>query len=222
MSDIEKNSHCVNGFEKGLGRYLSPVYLKRAATVYIAIAGCGGIGSNCAHNLVRCGFKQFLLIDHDVVDVSNLNRQFYFIAQKGHPKVEMLKENLLAINHDLNITTIQEEIKPNTIDRFFHHCDVIVEAFDNVVSKKLLAETYFNSDKLIVSVSGIAGSGNSDDIIIKKIKNKFYMVGDFTSEISETLHPYSPKINIAAAKQADIIFDYYQRMGEHPKKKESL
>ena len=202
----------VNNFEKGLSRYFSNEYIEKIKNIKIGIAGCGGIGSNCAHNLVRCGFTNFLLIDHDIVDASNLNRQFYFNNQISHPKVEMLKQNLFAINSGLNIKAIQERITPNNIDTVFQDCDVIVEAFDDVFSKKMLTESYLNSDKLIVAVSGIAGSGNSDEIISKKIKDNFYIIGDFKSEISDTLHPYSPKINIAAAKQANIIFDYfYQR-----------
>jgi sulfur carrier protein ThiS adenylyltransferase len=199
----------LNRFEKGLQRYLLPDCIEKLATIKIAIAGCGGIGSNCAHNLVRCGFTQFLLIDSDCVDESNLNRQFFFDTQVGFPKVEMLQQNLLAINSHLSIQTIQTYLDVDNIEEMLGHCDAIVEAFDDVVSKKMLAEMYLNSEKLVVTVSGIGGYGNSDAIHCSRIKENFYMVGDGESEITERVHPYSPKINIAAAKQADIIFNYF-------------
>jgi len=199
----------LNRFEKGLCRYLSPDCLKKLSTIKVGIAGCGGIGSNCAQNLVRCGFNQFVLIDSDCVDESNLNRQFFFDAQVGFPKVEMLQQNLLKINSNLSIKTIQTQLNAENIEKMLGQCDVIVEAFDDVVLKKILAQTYLNSEKLVVTVSGMGGYGNSDAICCRQIKDNFYMVGDGVSEISDRVHPYAPKTNIAAAKQADIIFNYY-------------
>jgi len=201
----------LNLFEKGLLRYLSDDCLVKLKKIKIGIAGCGGIGSNCAHHLVRCGFKEFVLIDSDCVDTSNLNRQFYFDSQVGYPKVDMLKQNLLAINNKLLIQAFQKQINSDNIAQLLGQCDVIVEAFDDVISKKMLAETFLNSDKLVVTVSGMAGYGASDAITCKKIKNNFYMVGDDISEVTDVAHPYSPKTNIAAAKQADIIFNYFMQ-----------
>jgi sulfur carrier protein ThiS adenylyltransferase len=199
----------LNRFEKGLLKYLTPECLKKLSTIHIGIAGCGGIGSNCAHNLIRCGFKKFILVDPDCVDTSNLNRQFYFDTQVGYPKVEMLQQNLIAINDNLSIQTIQDDINADNIAQILGQCDVIVEAFDNVASKKILAETFLNTSKLVVTVSGMGGYGDCDTIMCRKIKENFYMVGDCMSEVTDNVHPYSPKTNIAAAKQADIIFNYY-------------
>jgi sulfur carrier protein ThiS adenylyltransferase len=201
----------LNRFEKGLLRYLSHDCLEKLKNIQIGIAGCGGIGSNCAHNLVRCGFQKFVLVDSDCVDISNLNRQFFFDNQVDHSKVDMLQHNLLAINNKLLIKNIQEKINSDNIKQILGQCDVIVEAFDDVLSKKILAETFLNSEKLVVTVSGMGGYGDCDAIICKKIKDNFYMVGDGLSEVTEIVHPYSPKTNIAAAKQADIIFNYFMQ-----------
>jgi len=201
----------LNRFEKGLLRYLSPDCFEKLINVQIGIAGCGGIGSNCAHNLVRCGFKRFVLVDSDCVDDSNLNRQFFFDIQVGQSKVEMLQQTLLAVNNKLLIQPIQDKINSDNIQQILGQCDVIVEAFDDVLSKKILTETFLHSEKLLVTVSGMGGYGDCDDIICKKIRDNFYMVGDGMSEVTDSLHPYSPKTNIAAAKQADIIFNYYMQ-----------
>ena len=68
----------------------------RAAKV--AVAGIGGLGSNIAVMLARSGVGHLLLVDFDVVDVTNLNRQMYFISQLGKPKTEALLETLYQIN----------------------------------------------------------------------------------------------------------------------------
>jgi sulfur carrier protein ThiS adenylyltransferase len=199
----------LNPFEKGLLRYLTREPLEKLEKIKIGIAGCGGIGSNCAHYLVRCGFKKFVLIDPDLVDESNLNRQFYFDNQVGFPKVEMLQQNLIAINNNVSIQKIQMQISADNIESCLGQCDVIVEAFDNVKSKKILTEAFLNSKKLVVTVSGMGGYGDPDAIICRKIRNNFYMVGDGKSEITNRVFPFAPKTNIVAAKQADIIFNYY-------------
>jgi len=201
----------LNRFEKGLLRYLSRDCFEKLAKIKVGIAGCGGIGSNCAHNLVRCGFNKFVLIDSDCVDASNLNRQFYFDKQVGYPKVEMLQQNLLAINDKLSIQTFQKRINSDNIEYLLGQCDVIVEAFDDMESKKRLTETFIKTEKLVITISGMGGYGDCDAIICRKIKDNFFMVGDCISEVTDIVHPYSPKANIAAAKQADIIFNYYMQ-----------
>lgn len=195
----------MNAFEKGLCDYIGEECLKKIQKVKIGIAGAGGLGSNCALNLVRSGFKSFKIVDFDVVEASNLNRQFYFLDQLDTPKVEALKSNLLRINPDLGIEAINTRIERENIKQLFEECDVVVEAFDKANYKTMLAECFFSLGKLIVCASGIGGWGKSDDIKVKKVHEKFYMVGDYVSEVNEDTPPISPRVNIAAAKQADIV-----------------
>ena len=68
----------------------------------IGIAGVGGIGSNVAMHLVRSGINNLKFGDFDKIEISNLNRQFYFRSQVGKYKAECLKENLQAIDEDGN------------------------------------------------------------------------------------------------------------------------
>ncbi len=201
----------MNNFEKGISRYIGEENLTSLQKYKIGIAGAGGIGSNCASNLVRCGFKNFVIADYDIVEYSNLNRQFYFFDQEGKHKVNMLKENLLSINPDLNLDMKDIKISKSNLPEIFHKCDVIVEAFDEPGLKAIITEEYICSSKLLVAVSGIAGFGKSDNISIHKIRENFFIVGDLESEVNSITHPYSPSINIAAAKQADIIFSYLMK-----------
>lgn len=177
-------------------------------SVVIGIAGCGGLGSNCANSLVRSGFKNLVLVDFDKVEPSNLNRQFYFQDQIGKNKVDALEENLLRINSDLQITTYRQKLEKDNILEIFKNCSIVVEAFDKAEYKSLLVETLLPQKELIVSASGLAGYGASDEIKIKKLKPNLVLIGDSKSEASSTLPPIAPRVNIAAAKQADVILEY--------------
>ena len=197
----------MNEFEKALTRYIKLDDLEKIQSLKIGIIGAGGLGSNAAVNLVRSGFKSFIIADFDQVEASNLNRQFYFLKQKGELKVEALKKNLVLINPDLAIKTICQEITKANIADIFKSCDIIIEACDRVASKKIVVEEFMQGDKLLVSASGVAGYGNSDQIKIKEINDKFYLVGDFCSEVGDEHQPLAPKVNLVAAKQADIILN---------------
>ncbi len=197
----------MNEFEEALTRYINRDDLKKIQSLEIGIIGAGGLGSNAAVNLVRSGFKSFIIADFDQLEASNLNRQFYFLKQIAKTKVEALKENLLLINPDLAIETISQKITKENIADIFKSCDIIIEACDEVTSKKVIVEEFMQGDKLLVSASGVAGHGNSDQVKIKKINDKFYLVGDFCSEVGDKYQPLAPKVNLVAAKQADIILN---------------
>ncbi len=201
----------MSNFEKGIGKYFKAAELEKIRKVRVGIAGAGGLGSNCAMNLVRCGFSDFVVADYDRVENSNLNRQFFFEDQIGMTKVEALKENLLRINSDVSVEAVNLKIEKDTIQALFETCDIVVEAFDEVVYKKLIVETYMSSDKLLVAASGIGGWGNSDNIKIRKVRDTFFIVGDSVSEVNDECPPVAPSVMITAAKQADVVLDYVLR-----------
>ena len=194
----------MNAFEEGLSCYFSLEQLAKIQQVKIGIAGAGGLGSNCAMLLVRSGFKRLLLVDFDEVSESNLNRQNFFMHQVGQKKVDVLTDNLLKINPDLQIAKYKEKINSSNISEVFEDCDIIIEAFDQVAAKMLVVEKFAQSDKVIVAASGIAGYGDSNRIITKKINQKFYVVGDLATDIAK-IAPYAPCVMLAAAKQADLV-----------------
>ncbi len=198
----------MNDFEKALISYIGEKRMKKIQSVKVGIAGAGGLGSNCAFNLVRSGFKNFIIVDFDVIEYTNLNRQFYFTNQVGELKVDMLKKNLININPDLHIQQMALKIEESNIGSLFKDCDIIVEAFDKAEYKRMIVESYIDSEKLLVSASGLAGWGNCDEIKVHRVKEKLFIIGDLKSEVGEDCPPISPRVNIAAAKQADVILDY--------------
>ena len=194
-------------FIEFLKEKLGEKVLNKIASVRIGIAGCGGLGSNCAFNLVRTGFIKFKLIDFDIIEASNLSRQFYFQDQIGMPKTEALSYNLKKINPLLSIEEVQKKISAENVKALFEDCDIIVEAFDKADDKSMIVSSLLDTEKLIVSASGFAGSGNSDNIKTHRIKKNLIIIGDLETGIDKA-PPLSPKVNVAAAKQADVILEY--------------
>ena len=107
----------------------------RAAKV--AVAGLGGLGSNIAVMLARSGIGKLLLVDFDVVDVTNLNRQMYFIPQLGKPKTEALTELLVQINPYTEYETVCIKVTPENVKELFSEYPIVCEAFDRVESEDI-------------------------------------------------------------------------------------
>lgn len=199
----------MNRAEKGIAVYLGEDRLAFLQRVVVGIAGAGGLGSNCAMHLVRSGFKRFVLADFDKVEESNLNRQAFRLDQVGQYKVLALAENMRAVNPDVEVDFRTVEMTPDNMEAIFADCDAVVEAVDQPFVKKALVETMLPTGKLLVAASGIGGVGNSDDIGVRKVRDLFYLVGDMETECSMENPPMSPRIGIAAAKQADVVLAHY-------------
>jgi thiamine biosynthesis protein ThiF, family 2 len=194
-----------NSLDVGLTRYLSNESLEKIRKTTVGIAGAGGLGSNVAQMLVRCGFCKFVLVDFDIIEPSNLNRQFFFFDQIGKSKVLALTENLKKINPTIDVQAHVIRITRDNTAEIFGDCDILVEAMDKPDSKATFVSAALPLNKPVICVSGIAGFGHSDDIKITKKSANWYMVGDGESGIGEGVPPLAPRVMVAAAKQADIV-----------------
>ncbi len=192
-------------FKNAISPFYTSVQFSRIQSVKIGIAGAGGIGSNCAMMLVRCGFSNFKIADFDRVEPSNLNRQLYTPAHIGRMKVECLRDILQTINPDVSIETTIERVTRENAGIIFGNCDIIVEAFDGAASKADLFSVFLRSGKLLVGASGIGGIGKCAAIEVFKVSPKVYVVGDRESEVNEKVRPYAPRVMVASAMMADLV-----------------
>jgi sulfur carrier protein ThiS adenylyltransferase len=178
-------------------------------TKTIGIAGCGGLGSNCAALLTRAGIGKLVLADFDKVDESNLSRQYFFRSQVGLYKTDALLENLLQLNPALIIETHRIALTVTDIARLFSGCDVVVEAFDDAVAKQMLIETMTQElpDTPLVAGNGIAGWGNNNAITTWRADKNFYICGDGTHETSDELPALAPRVMVVAALQANQVLE---------------
>jgi sulfur carrier protein ThiS adenylyltransferase len=167
----------------------------------VAVAGCGGLGSNISISLARSGVGNLIIADFDVIEASNLNRQQYTQEDLGKLKVEVLAGYLKKINRDINITTIEEKLKPQTMPYHFEAADILIEAFDNAGSKLWLIESWACAypERAVIVGSGMAGLGGFDKISVKKAGN-LYICGDGVSDMSMGL--MAPRVAIVANLQA--------------------
>ena len=185
--------------------YLNERERRILESAVIGIAGAGGLGSNCAMHLVRAGVKKLVIADFDVVGESNLNRQFFFRDQLGRKKVDALAENLRRIEPDLSLDLRAVRLAPDNIDWTFSGCSVIVEALDSADAKSMLLHALLPLGKPIVSASGIAGWGRSLAIGQRRIGKNLILIGDTSSDVSNGLAPFSPRVGIAAAMEANAV-----------------
>ena len=123
----------------------------------VGIAGCGGLGSNCAVALARVGVGNLLIVDFDVIEESNLNRQYYFFDQIGKKKSAALKDNIKKINPEANVIAIDKKLDSESILEIFKDCDVIVEAFDKALAKTEAPAKLFINQKLLNDLKNMYG-----------------------------------------------------------------
>jgi sulfur carrier protein ThiS adenylyltransferase len=184
----------------------------------VGVAGCGGLGSNCAVALARTGIGRLVIADFDIITEDNLNRQYFFWDQIGTKKVFTLRENIIHINPNVLVFAHDLKLDENNIPDVFRNCDVIVEAFDLAEMKKMIIETVMTKmpDKYLVSAVGLAGWGNNDTIKTT-YHNRLIICGDMQSEVSDDLPPLAPRVAIVANMQANIVLDLL--LGETEKNK---
>jgi sulfur carrier protein ThiS adenylyltransferase len=180
----------------------------------VGIAGAGGLGSNCAVALARSGVGTLVICDFDVVDASNLNRQYYFTDQIGSFKTDALKKNIFSLNPDTEVITYKTKLDIHNIYTIFSGCDVIVEAFDSAEAKQMLVETVQTELKgvpLIVG-SGMAGWGNNDLLRCRKIDDTLYVCGDESSDSALGVPLFAPRVGIVANMQANTVVEILMKL----------
>jgi len=174
----------------------------------VGIAGCGGLGSNCAVALARVGIGKLVLADFDRIEEGNLNRQYFLREQIGEFKAEALRDIIHRIDERVSIETHVVNLDPESITAFFSECDVIVEAFDTDHAKVMIIETVLDEmpDKYIVSGQGLAGFGNNEAIQTRR-HGKLLIVGDGGAPVSDQNPPLGPRVGIVANMQANLVLE---------------
>ena len=124
----------------------------------VIIIGVGGVGSWCAESLVRSGIAQLTIVDSDCVAASNINRQLMATTSTvGLPKVEVLRQRLLDINPQAEVTAVQRVFCADTADSFsLDSYDFIIDAIDTRESKILLLQMACRTRATLFSSMGAA------------------------------------------------------------------
>lgn len=140
----------------------------------VIVFGVGGVGSYVVEALARAGVGNITVVDNDVVDVSNINRQLIALNSTiGKDKVEIIKKRILDINLDCNVTAIKEYFDENSsID--LNKYDYIIDAIDSVKSKLFLAEYAVKNDIKIISSMGTGNKLEPQKLTVSDISKTSY------------------------------------------------
>ena len=179
---------------------------KKLKKAKVCILGLGGLGSNVATLLARAGIGSLKLVDFDIVEASNLNRQQYRISHIGMKKTEAIKTIIKEINPFLEIEVLNKKIDRENILSIVGDVEIVVEAFDVAETKAMaIEELLINGNKILVSASGMAGLGSANEIITRKVRDNFYLVGDNYSDYEEYSGIMSTRVMLCATHQANIV-----------------
>ncbi|HEY8500171.1 MAG TPA: tRNA threonylcarbamoyladenosine dehydratase, partial [Clostridia bacterium] len=128
----------------------------------VAIFGIGGVGSFAVEGLTRAGVGNLVLVDHDTVCPTNINRQLPATVKTiGRPKVEVMRERILEINPNAHVTVYKEFYLPDSSDKLIQDdYDYIVDAVDTVTAK---IDIIVQAKKRNIPVISSMGAGNKMD-----------------------------------------------------------
>lgn len=179
---------------------------KKLKKAKVCILGLGGLGSNVAVLLARAGIGYLKLADFDIVEASNLNRQQYRISHIEMKKTEAIRTIIKEINPFVEIETLDIKVDRENILSIVGDIEIVVEAFDVAETKAMaIEELLTSSNKILVSASGMAGLGSGKEIITRKVRDNFYLIGDNYSDYEEYSGIMSTRVMLCAAHQANVV-----------------
>jgi tRNA A37 threonylcarbamoyladenosine dehydratase len=135
-----------------------PEGLEKMKNSAVAVLGIGGVGSFTVEALARTGVGKLVLVDKDVVDITNINRQIHAnLNTIGQPKTELMKERIATINPECEVVTLKMFYSEETAEQLFQHkLDYIVDAMDIMTAKLHVIQEAKRRNIPIVSSMGAA------------------------------------------------------------------
>jgi len=142
----------------------------------VLIVGLGGVGGHAVEALVRGGIKNLIIVDKDVVDITNINRQIIALSSTiGKPKTEVMKERLLDINKDLSIKTYHTFYNFDSKEEIFNnHIDYVIDAIDTVTFKIDIIKECLNKNIPFISSMGQGNKFHPELLEITDISKTSY------------------------------------------------
>ena len=135
----------------------------------VAVFGIGGVGGQAVEALARAGIGRIALVDADVVDISNINRQIVALhSTVGRPKVDVMEERIKDINPDAEVIKFHMFFEPDTEFDFTDY-DYIIDAIDSMKSKVSLIERATRANVKIISALGAGNKVCPDAFTITDI-----------------------------------------------------
>ena len=192
--------------QQALHKGLTPEQSHLLQEAKVAVVGLGGLGSNVAMWLARLGVGHLLLYDFDKVELSNLNRQYYFLEDVGKYKAEALLTKLQQVNPYGDYQSQVIRLTEANLEELLASAHIICEDLDKAEAKALLVNGVLEKfpEKYLVAASGLAGFGSSASMEVRKITPRFYLCGDGKSSFLD-LPMCGARVGLCAAQEALTI-----------------
>jgi molybdopterin-synthase adenylyltransferase len=184
------------------------------------VIGAGGLGSPVALYLGTAGVGRITLVDHDKVDLTNLQRQIaHNMARVGRPKAQSAREGIAAINPEPQVTAIDARADAALLDNLVGQADVVVDCCDNFVTRHAINAACVQHGKPLVSGAAIRFDGQLSVFDVRDPKSPCYAcVFPPSDELEETrcatLGVFAPLVGIIGAMQAAEALKILAQTGE--------
>ena len=140
----------------------------------VAVIGLGGVGAMAAEMIARAGVGKIIIADSDVYSITNKNRQIAaFDATIGRKKTEVIRERLLDINPDIQITVIDEYLTGENIPSLIPEADFVIDAIDTMSPKIALIKFCMDNKIPLVSSMGAGAKWDATKVRIADISKSF-------------------------------------------------
>ena len=161
----------------------------------VTVLGVGGVGSHCIEALARSGVGHLILVDHDKVSLTNINRQSIALhSTVGQYKTKVMKAKIADISPEIQVMTYEEFVLEENLEQVFEiRPDYIVDAIDTVTAKLAVAE--YAKEHQIPLISSM-GTGN-------KLHPEMFEIDDIRNELKKR-NVESLKVLYSKEKPVDI------------------
>ncbi|GHE97554.1 HesA/MoeB/ThiF family protein [Thalassotalea profundi] len=174
---------------------------------HVLIVGMGGLGCAAAQYLAAAGVGTLTLVDHDQIELSNLQRQILYTEKDIHSaKVEVAKIKLMAMNSHLNVKAVHQSVFNINLNMMLNNIDVVLDCTDNISARHFINQACVNTQTKLVSASAIQGQGQLISFDFSQHRSPCYqcLVPDKTQVESScsSLGVFSPLLGVMGSLQA--------------------
>ncbi len=150
--------------------------IEKLKNARVAIIGVGGVGGASLESIVRSGINNIIIVDKDLVDVTNLNRQIISLTNNiGIPKVDAAESRIKLINPDCNVIKLNIFLDSSNMDELFKYdIDYVIDACDTIDTKVSLIKECINRNIKIISSMGAANKFDPSKLNIMDISKTSY------------------------------------------------
>jgi tRNA A37 threonylcarbamoyladenosine dehydratase len=180
--------------------------IKKLQKSHVLVVGLGGVGAYCAEQLCRAGIGEMTIVDADIVEYSNFNRQLLALENTlKHAKAEVMAERLLQINPEIKLNVIQEFVRDEGTQRLLDSArfDYVIDAIDSLSPKVFLIYFALQRNYCVISAMGAGGKKDPSLVRVTDIM-KTYQCG-LAHAIRKRLHRLGVKSGFKAVFSPEIV-----------------